>query len=173
LDEKKALGGAIHNYSEEKKITITQFVNGKGNAGFGPVLIVDNSNNNTMAAFAAAVHVLSGKEDMSNGATHWDGIDQAAMSPETPAFTKGYSNHAKNFGWNISDLHYKTWEKSIGSSKWAKHELAKWNTKFGTNGFVAPQISVGNGSKPYTFNKGKTRFKSAACHGSTIFWSVD
>ena len=99
---------------------------------------------------------------MSNGATAWDGIDQAAMT--SSGSYKGYRNHQKSLGWSISDEHWKVWKESIEKSPWAKKQLAGWNKKFSTSGFSASQETQNS--------KEKTRASSTACYGSTIFWKV-
>jgi RHS repeat-associated protein len=163
LNEKKALGGAINNYASKYNISISEYVEGEGNAGIGPLLLVNNDNLNTQSAFAAAIYVLTGGQDMSNGATAWDGLDQAAMS--SAGSYKGYVNHQNSWGWSISDEHWETWTGSVKNSKWAKNQLLGWNKKFGTSNFAASQHTLNN--------KGKTRAFSSASYGSTIFWKLN
>ena len=102
-------------------------------------------------ALGAVINALSGGKDYSNGATHWDGREQAMYpASDNRRSTGKFELHMNTWGWNIKNEHYNTWKDNIGSS------------------FKAPQIKTAT----VGINKGKIRATSTAVHGKTIFWQV-
>ncbi|MFN6965277.1 MAG: RHS repeat-associated core domain-containing protein [Pyrinomonadaceae bacterium] len=102
----------------------------------------------------AIINQLTGGPDPSNGATAWDGREQALI-PESekrrsvPAKEYGgksgtWEVHKNTIGWRIQDDHYATWKANVG------------------RGFRAPQVSPSL--------KGKIGYVSTAVYGNTIFW---
>ena len=108
-------------------------------------------------AIAAEINALLGGRDYSNGATMWDGAEQAQFSlDDTRRSTGRFEIHMNTMGWKISNEHYAKWKKNVGKS------------------FKAPQTRVApmylSGEKKRNMNAGKTRLKSTAVYGRTIFW---
>ncbi|WP_277266183.1 RHS repeat domain-containing protein, partial [Prevotella corporis] len=108
-------------------------------------------------AIAAEINALLGGRDYSNGATMWDGAEQAQFSlDDTRRSTGRFEIHMNTMGWKISNEHYAKWKKNVGKS------------------FKAPQTRVApmylGGEKKRNMNAGKTRLKSTAVYGRTIFW---
>ena len=112
----------------------------------------NNSNEFRITANSAIINALTGGYDWSNGATQWDGVEQAFFSADDNRRSTGkWELHMNTMGWNISDEHYNKWKSNIGLS------------------FKAPQTKkavVGN-------NKGKIRLQSTAVYCNTIFWKIN
>ena len=93
-------------------------------------------------------------EDYSNGATQWDGPEQAMYSELVitlhPPDNPGWILHMNDSGWKMSDEHYAKWKKNVGKI------------------FKAPQVRVAT----VGVNKGKIRLVSAAVYARSIFWEV-
>lgn len=104
-------------------------------------------------AVGAVINAEIGGQDFSNGATHWDGEEQAtAFAKDFKGASNGkFEAHRNTWGWEISQEHYDKWKKFIGS-------------KFVDVGRIHP-ATVG-------INKGKIRAKSTAVYKGTIFWKV-
>ncbi len=128
----------------------------------------ERRNNTKMQyAVAAIINALRKGEDLSYGATMWDGQEQS-LYPDTEKkgwvelkTTKGTMTielHMNTMGWDIKVEHYDAWKQNVGSK------------------FLAPQTRVSpdnytKGKINYN-NKGKIRLYSAAVYGKTIFWIV-
>ena len=107
------------------------------------------------AATAAMIHVMTGGEDMSNGATMWDGKEQSQYPATDNSFSKdGFELHMNTMGWSISDDLFSTWSTNVGSS------------------FQAPQEKAAPGNYGQYTNSGKKRLNATAVYGETIFWKV-
>lgn len=115
------------------------------------------------AAYAAIIYtdLTANPTKYSNGATHWDGREQAIYSTDKRGvsadgeFTDDKSKskfelHMNTWGWYIKDEHYKEWKKNIGTA------------------FKAPQKKKAT----YGMNKDKICALSTAVHNQTIFWKV-
>jgi RHS repeat-associated protein len=106
-------------------------------------------------AIAAEINAISGGKDYSNGATMWDGAEQAMFSPNDHRRSTGkFEIHMNTLGWYILLEHYSIWKRNVGNS------------------FKVPRMRQAlerfNG-KP-NFNAGKMRLRSTAVYGRTIFW---
>lgn len=112
----------------------------------------NNKNDFRKAANASIIYTQrSGNPtEYSNGATNWDGKEQALYDTDNSR-QDGYELHMNTWGWKISDEHYKKWKENIGV------EI-----------FKAPQEKKATTST----NKGKICAKSTAVYGETIFWKV-
>ena len=63
-------------------------------------------------AIAAEINALLGGRDYSNGATMWDGAEQAQFSlDDTRRSTGRFEIHMNTMGWKISNEHYAKWKK--------------------------------------------------------------
>ncbi|MFW5700862.1 MAG: hypothetical protein ACOCWM_04155, partial [Cyclobacteriaceae bacterium] len=112
-------------------------------------------NKGMQVANAAIINVQLGGHNYSNGATGWDGMEQALYSETNDKFSTGrFELHMNTIGWTISDEHYKEWKKNIGSSFKAPQK------KF------TPNVET---SRIY-YMPNTIRYKSTAVHGRTIFW---
>ncbi|MDO4897025.1 MAG: hypothetical protein Q3971_06645 [Moraxella sp.] len=120
---------------------------------FAKAIPIKRNGTKMQLAVGAVINAEIGGRDYSNGATHWDGMEQATAFP---ASFKGASNgkfesHRNTWGWEISQEHYDKWRQFIGA-------------KFVDAGRIHP-ATVGR-------NKGKIRAKSTAVYKGTIFWKV-
>ena len=104
-------------------------------------------------AIAAVINAQLGGHDYSNGATHWDGSEQATAFPIgfTGASNGKFEAHRNTWGWEISQEHYDKWKRFIGRN-------------FVDVGRIHP-ATIGR-------NKGKIRAFSRAVYNGTIFWLV-
>jgi len=136
---------------------------GVSNAGAGLYRSKSNEERNgTKMEFAtgAVINAVSGGYDYSNGATGWDGQDQAMFTEDNKKFrdkigSRSIELHKNTIGWSISDADYSKWKSNVGKS------------------FKAPQISftpTGNGKFNKYYLPNTIRFKSTAVYGGTIFW---
>lgn len=111
-----------------------------------------NATNMSVAIFAVISVITKAFSDPSNGATHWDGAEQAQYpASDTRGSTGGrrsFEIHMNTIGWSISNEHYQKWKENVGSS------------------FKAPQYREATIGR----NKGKVRFISTAVWAKTIFW---
>jgi hypothetical protein len=91
----------------------------------------DRNGSKMQVANAATINALTGGPDLSNGATGWDGVEQALYSANDKRFSTGsFELHKNTIGWSISDNHFKSWKSNVGKN------------------FKAPQVSftpVGQG----------------------------
>lgn len=121
----------------------------------------NNSWESRKASYAAIIYTIFtiNPNQYSNGATHWDGCEQAIYTTDKKSvtvkskFTDGkteFELHMNTWGWYITDEHYKEWKKNIGSN------------------FKAPQKKKAT----YGINKGKICALSTAVYNQTIFWKV-
>ena len=110
-------------------------------------------------ANAAVINAITGGFDYSNGASQWDGQDQARIPAGNKdlASSGGIQYKMNVMGWKISDSHYSSWKTAI-------------NNKFGEGSFTAPQSKTALYDYSGMSNKGKTRLESTAQYGLTIFW---
>ena len=79
-------------------------------------------------ANAALINALQGGKDYSNGATQWDGAEQAMVPSEykdKPSNGK-FMFKMNTMGWSMSDKHYSSWKEAI-------------ENKFGKGKFTVPQ----------------------------------
>ncbi|MET3539283.1 hypothetical protein [Chryseobacterium limigenitum] len=118
-----------------------------------------NKNKRMKLAFKGLINALIDNEDLSNGATKWDGQEQSFFADsensqsvllETSRGTISIKLHMNIMGWTILDEHYDKWKSNIGIK------------------FKAPQekyATVGS-------NKDKIRYESTAVYGLTIFWRI-
>jgi hypothetical protein len=104
----------------------------------------------------AVVNQVQGGPDPSNGATMWDGREQALYSASdkrtsvpNPRGGGTWELHKNTMGWRISDGDYAKWKANVGSA------------------FRAPQTSTAVAG---TRNAGRSRLESTAVYGQTIFW---
>ncbi|PIF46648.1 hypothetical protein CLU96_3686 [Chryseobacterium sp. 52] len=109
-------------------------------------------------ALSAIIRSLTTNEDPSNGATMWDGAEQAAFSTEDDRFSTGkFEIHMNTMGWSISEEHYNAWKKGV--------------ERLGAT-FNAPQEKYTPGKNPN--NKYSTTdtiaLESRAVYLGTIFW---
>ena len=127
---------------------------GKSSQHDGYIGCTPNENNENafrVTANAAVINALTGGYDWSNGATQWDGMEQALFPEDDNRSSTGkWELHMNTMGWTISDTHYEKWKNNIGKR------------------FKAPKVKkavVGD-------NKGQTRLVSTAVYCYTIFWSI-
>ncbi|MBF4518200.1 hypothetical protein IRZ71_17690 [Flavobacterium sp. ANB] len=109
-------------------------------------------------AIGALIYSLTSENDASNGATMWDGAEQAQFLPNDNRFSTGkFEIHMNTMGWTISDEHYKKWK--IGVEKLG-----------GT--FNVPQEKYTPGVNPNNrFSTSETiALESTAVYLGTIFW---
>jgi RHS repeat-associated protein len=111
----------------------------------------NNSNNFRTTANAAVINALTGGPDYSNGATQWDGMEQALYpESENRCHVDGYELHMNTMGWKISDEHYSIWKANVGER------------------FKAPQEKKAVAGKL----KGEMGLRSTAVYCRTIFWEL-
>lgn len=129
----------------------------------------NNSWESRKAAYAAIIYtdVNANPNKYSNGATHWDGKEQAIYITDKRGVTdekfkeiegeftddsskSKFELHMNTWGWYIKDNHYKEWKKNIGTS------------------FQAPQKKKAT----YGINKDKICALSTVVYNQTIFWKV-
>lgn len=130
---------------------------------------LNNDYESRKAAYAAIIYIepLTNPKKYSNGATHWDGQEQAIYNTDKKGVTKKslikeegeftddstksrFELHMNTWGWYIKDEHYLTWKTNIGTA------------------FKAPQKKKAT----YGINKGKICALSTAVYNKTIFWKV-
>lgn len=109
-------------------------------------------------AVAALITSLTTNEDASNGATMWDGAEQAGFSKDDDRFSSGkFEIHMNTMGWTISEAHYAKWKKGVERLSVA---------------FKAPREKYTPGKNPK--NKYSTAqtiaLESRAVYLGTIFW---
>lgn len=112
---------------------------------------VERNGTNMQLAVGATINAEIGGKDYSNGATAWDGMEQATAFP---ADFKQNSNgtfrcHRNIYGWEISQEHYDKWKAFIGKSF-----VDVGRIYYATTGV----------------HKGKIVAKSTAVYKGTIFW---
>jgi RHS repeat-associated protein len=106
-------------------------------------------------ANASVINALTGGFDYSNGATMWDGREQALFQASDNRRSTGkFELHMNTMGWNITDSNFKTWKTNVGSA------------------FQAPQQKVAPANFGNYQNKGMMRLQSTAVYGETIFWKI-
>ncbi|CAH0180546.1 DUF4280 domain-containing protein [Chryseobacterium sp. Bi04] len=109
-------------------------------------------------AVAAIIRSLTTNEDPSNGATMWDGAEQAAFSADDDRYSTGkFEIHMNTMGWIISDEHHTKWQTRV--------------ERLGAT-FNAPKEKYTPGKNPN--NKYATEdtiaLESRAVYLGTIFW---
>jgi hypothetical protein len=120
--------------------------------------IAKRNNTKMQLALSAIIRSLTTNEDPSNGATMWDGAEQAAFSIEDDRFSTGkFEIHMNTMGWSISEAHHSAWEKGV--------------ERLGAS-FNAPKEKYTPGKNPN--NKYSTMntiaLESRAVYLGTIFW---
>lgn len=120
--------------------------------------ISDRNGTKKQLALAAIIFSLTSNEDPSNGATMWDGAEQANFVITDDRFSANrFEVHMNSMGWTISDEHHAKWKKGV--------EL------LGAN-FKAPKEKYTPGKNPN--NKYATvntiALESRAVYLGTIFW---
>ena len=120
---------------------------------------LDKQNKNMQMANAALINALQGGKDYSNGATQWDGAEQAMVpSKYMDAPSNGHFMFKMNtMGWSMSDEHYSSWKEAV-------------EKKFGKGKFTVPQTKKATTNYGGMKNKGRIRLQSTAQYGLTIFW---
>ncbi|UWY28131.1 hypothetical protein [Flavobacterium sp. TR2] len=109
-------------------------------------------------AVGALIYSLASENDASNGATMWDGAEQAQFLESDDRFSTGkFEIHMNTMGWTISDEHYKKWKEGV--------------EKLGGN-FNAPQEKYTPGKNPNNkfSTSGTIALESTAVYLGTIFW---
>jgi hypothetical protein len=109
-------------------------------------------------AVRAIIFSLTSDLDVSNGATMWDGAEQAAFDETDDRYSTGKIEiHMNTMGWTISDEHYEKWKKGV--------------EKLGAS-FKIPKEKYTPGKNPK--NKYSTSqtiaLESTAVFLGTIFW---
>lgn len=109
-------------------------------------------------AVAAIIRSLTTNKDPSNGATMWDGAEQAAFSADDDRYSTGkFEIHMNTMGWIISDEHHTKWQTGV--------------ERLGAT-FNAPKEKYTPGKNPN--NKYATEdtiaLESRAVYLGTIFW---
>lgn len=110
-------------------------------------------------ANAALINALQGGPDYSNGATQWDGAEQAMVPSrfmDEPSNGK-FMYKMNTMGWSMTDDDYSSWKNSV-------------ENKFGKGKFTVPQEKCATSDYGRMKNKGKIRLQSTAQYGLTIFW---
>ena len=106
----------------------------------------NNSNNFRTTANAAVINAFTGGPDYSNGATQWDGMEQALFPADNNKRSTGkWELNMNTMGWSISDDHYKKWKANVGGR------------------FKAPQ-------EKKSVEGDQIGLKSTAVYCCTIFW---
>lgn len=114
-----------------------------------------SNSNFKKAATEAIIYAIKGGIDLSNGATMWDGEEQALFDVDdchVPLNNKTIELHMNTMGWFISDALYEQWKKNIGESR-----------------FKAPKEKAAVQTAP-KYNRGRKRLTATAVFGRTIFW---
>ncbi|MEN2489574.1 hypothetical protein AAYQ05_17355 [Flavobacterium sp. B11] len=109
-------------------------------------------------AIGALIYSLTSENDASNGATMWDGAEQAQFLESDDRFSTGkFEIHMNTMGWTISDEHYKKWKDGV--------------EKLGGT-FNVPQEKYSPGINPQNrFSTSETiALESTAVYLGTIFW---
>jgi hypothetical protein len=109
-------------------------------------------------AIGAIIFSLTSDLDPSNGATMWDGAEQAAFEETDSRYSTGnFEIHMNTMGWTISDEHYEKWKNGVerlgGSFKIPKNKYTPGknpNNKYSTSETIA--------------------LESTAVYLGTIFW---
>jgi RHS repeat-associated protein len=111
------------------------------------------------AANAAVINAVTGGVDYSNGASQWDGAEQAMVSNANmdKASNGRFMFKMNVMGWSMTDANYKSWTGAIES-------------KFGAGKFTVPQEKTALHNYGGMTNQGKIRLQSTAQYGLTIFW---
>lgn len=120
---------------------------------------LDEQTDGMQMANAALINALQGGHDYSNGATQWDGAEQAMVpSKYMDEPSNGRFMYKMNtMGWSMTDDNYSSWKNSIES-------------KFGEGKFTVPQEKYATSNYGGMKNKGRIRLQSTAQYGLTIFW---
>ena len=120
---------------------------------------LDKQTESMEMANAALINALQNGVDYSNGATQWDGAEQA-MVPlnymDKPSNGR-FMYKMNTMGWAMSDGDYSSWKHAV-------------NRKFGSGKFTVPQKKTATSNYGGMTNKGKIRLQSTAQYGLTIFW---
>jgi hypothetical protein len=109
-------------------------------------------------ALAAIIRSLTTDEDPSNGATMWDGAEQAAFSSDDDRYSTGkFEIHMNTMGWTISDEHHSKWQTGV--------------ERLGAT-FNAPKEKYTPGKNPNNkyATEGTIALESRAVYLGTIFW---
>ena len=120
---------------------------------------LDEQTSEMQIANAALINALQEGRDYSNGATQWDGAEQA-MVPfnfmDKPSNGR-FMYKMNTMGWSMTKENYSSWKNSIES-------------KFGKGRFTVPQEKRAISNYGGMRNKGRIRIYSTAQYGLTIFW---
>ena len=120
---------------------------------------LDKQTESMQMANAALINALQNGVDYSNGATQWDGAEQAMVSlsnMDKPSNGR-FMFKMNTMGWSMSDGDYSSWKHAVDS-------------KFGSGKFTVPQKKTATSNYGGMTNKGKIRLQSTAQYGLTIFW---
>ena len=125
---------------------------------FRDTSILKRNNTKMQLAVGAIIFSLTSNEDPSNGATMWDGAEQAAFKITDDRYSTGrFEIHMNTMGWSISEEHHKKWKKGV--------------ERLGAT-FNAPLEKYTPGKNPK--NKYSTEntiaLESRAVYLGTIFW---
>jgi hypothetical protein len=107
---------------------------------------------------AGVIFSLTSDSDTSNGATMWDGAEQASFEETNDKYSTGsFEIHMNTMGWTISDEHYEKWKKGV--------------EKLGGS-FKIPQEKYNPGKNPKNkySTAGTIALESTAVYLGTIFW---
>ncbi|WP_053328327.1 hypothetical protein [Chryseobacterium gallinarum] len=120
--------------------------------------IIKRNNTKMQLALSAIISSLTTDDDPSNGATMWDGAEQAAFPIGDDRFSSGkFEIHMNTMGWSISEEHYSKWKTGV--------------ERLGAP-FNAPREKYTPGKNPK--NKYSTMntiaLESRAVYLGTIFW---
>ncbi|ROI06747.1 hypothetical protein EGI16_02245 [Chryseobacterium sp. G0240] len=110
----------------------------------------------------AVINAVTGGKDYSNGASNWDGLEQARFPDSDKRYSTGtWELHKNTIGWNISDSHYNKW-KSHADERGYKFEAP-------ATSYSVPGTYM-RGGRGIKITGGQTGFQSTAVYGGTIFW---
>lgn len=120
--------------------------------------IEKRNNSKKQLAVEAIIHSFTSDQDASNGATMWDGAEQAAFEEKDDRYSTGnFEIHMNTMGWTISDEHYKKWKEGVEKLRAS---------------FKAPQEKYTPGKNPNNrYSTADTiALESTAVYLGTIFW---
>lgn len=109
-------------------------------------------------AVGAIIFSLTSDLDASNGATMWDGAEQAAFEETDDRYSTGiFEIHMNTMGWTISDEHYEKWKEGV--------------ERLGAS-FKIPKEKYTPGENPKNkySTSGTIALESTAVYLGTIFW---
>ncbi|MDR2237054.1 MAG: DUF4280 domain-containing protein [Chryseobacterium sp.] len=133
-------------------------VNSKQAVLFRNTKIAERNETKKQLAVAAIIRSLTTDEDPSNGATMWDGAEQAAFPASDDRYSTGkFEIHMNTMGWTISDAHHTKWQTGV--------------ERLGAT-FNAPKEKYTPGKNPNNkyATEGTIALESRAVFLGTIFW---